>query len=775
MRRIQPRRDRPALALALCCAACPWALPAVATGPAALGQVPGPEIFDKEPTTPLELWDAADYLVRTGQVAQAVPYLTKLVQGQPDDDTLLAIRDRYGARSILRLDDYPETRPLARALADRLAEAARRNATRPERIGRFVAALTKTTEEQEYAVDRLREAGPYAVPALIKALNAPALPAEGRVKIVRNLGRLDRGAVPPLIATLDSPDTRLAADAARALARIGDARAVPQLTCLAAQGDQVSPARAAARRAILSLTGRPFDAQPRSPVRVLTDEARRYHLHRIQFPGDSVIVWDWDETARAPAPRQVSKGEAEAIFGLKYAREALRLDPADVPAQVALLGLAIEKAVERVGFPAYPADDPANTFASALAAGPDVLGQVVRTAIADGKDDLAAAAVMALGRVTDREALATDRRVNPLVEALTAPSRRVQFAAARAIVALDPRKPFPGSSQVVPVLARFVTNQPAPRAVVIDGNANRGGQLAGFLKALGYDPMLAPTGDDGFRMAAESADVELIVIDCHLIQGDWRLVDTVSNLRADARTAGIPLYVVGPLNTRYKLIDLPRRDPGVKFLVTPTGPQILEQQLGGRPSGLSDAERAGAAHEAAMLLALIAARPGNPFEPDLVRAEPALAIALGGPTTGLPASSALGDVPDLGAQRGLADVVLDPSRPAPLRRNASDQLARSIQRFGPLVTSDQEAQLFAALPQEGDPALRMGLASILGALHPEPGLTGIRLRTDPALAPPAPGAAPTAAPAANPSEAPGSAPGPAAPPAEGEGGAEAES
>src|SRR5581483_7425765 len=103
-------------------------------------------------------------------------------------------------------EDHPETRGLAKPLVDRLAEAARRNATRPERMERFVAALTKTTEEQDYAVDRLREAGPYAVPVLFRALNAPALPADDRIKIVRNMGRLDRGAVPPLIAVLDSSD-----------------------------------------------------------------------------------------------------------------------------------------------------------------------------------------------------------------------------------------------------------------------------------------------------------------------------------------------------------------------------------------------------------------------------------------------------------------------------------------------------------------------------------------------------------------------------------------
>jgi hypothetical protein len=304
--------------------------------------------------------------------------------------------------------------------------------------------------------------------------------------------------------------------------------------------------------------------------------------------------------------------------------------------------------------------------------------------------------------------------------------------------------------------------------VVIDGNTSRGSQRAGFLKALGYDPKLATTGDEGFRVAAESADVELIAIDYHLIKGDWRVVDTVSNLRADARTAGIPIYIVGPLNVQYLLADLARRYPGVKFLVTPTSPEILEQQLGGRPSGLSDAERAAYAQEAAMLLSVIASRPGNPFEKDLVSVEPALTIALNGPNTGLAASTALGDVPDPDAQRGLADVVIDPSKPAALRLNAANQLARSIQRFGPLVTADQEAHLVTVLAQEGDPAVRTALAAVLGALRPKSDATGLRLRTDPALAPPAPGGAAAANP---PTEAPPSSPTPA-PPAEAEGGTE---
>ena len=72
-----------------------------------------------------ELWDAVDYLVRTGQAKKAVPYLDKFMKSKPDDATLIAIRNRYGLGSILRLNDDPATQPFAEPLAKTLAAAAR--------------------------------------------------------------------------------------------------------------------------------------------------------------------------------------------------------------------------------------------------------------------------------------------------------------------------------------------------------------------------------------------------------------------------------------------------------------------------------------------------------------------------------------------------------------------------------------------------------------------------------------------------------------------------
>ena len=72
----------------------------------------------------------------------------------------------------------------------------------------------------------------------------------------------------------------------------------------------------------------------------------------------------------------------------------------------------------------------------------------------------------------------------------------------------------------------------------------------------------------------------------------------------------------------------------------------------------------------------------------------------------------------------LADVVLDPSKPAPLCLGAAAQLARSLDRFGPLIDADQEAKLVAALDRETDPDLRTALATALDALRPEAAATG---------------------------------------------------
>ena len=692
-------------------------------------QAPGPELFAKEPRTPLELWDAIDYLVRTDQTKKALPYLDKFMKSKPDDGTLIAIRNRFGPGSILRLSDDPVTRPFAKPLAEALVVAARNYTTRPERIKRFIGSLTKTAPEREYAIRRLREAGAYAVPFLVKALSRKGLPDKDRQQILHAMGQLDYSAVPPLVAVLDGPDPVLAADAARALGMIGDLRAIPFLTAPAALPDTPPGLRSAAREAIPRINGHSFDSQPRTPTQVLSDAAWRYHRHQIELGDEPVVIWAWDKEQNAVTPHEVSLTEAEATLGLRLAKDALRLSPGDRSAQIVHLSLMLEKAIERVGFTSFPAQDQA-TFDAAKAAGPTLLADVLKAAITDGKTDLAAVVASALGSVTDRKALSATGRPHPLVDAVYAPGRRLQFAAAKAVVKLAPTEKFPGSSRVVSTLARFLPNQALPRAVVIDANPNRGSQLAGFLINLGYDSELEVTGKQGFVAATTAADVELILISFDLFGQGWALNDTLANLKADSRTAAIPIFIYGPLNFQFRHPNLEQNYPGIRHLVQPVDAAMLKRQIKDMPLALGHAERVGYAREATELLAQIGKDRSNPMAANLSVAEPALSAALFEGETGRAAATVLGDVPDPSAQRSLADLILDPSRPVALRKDSIGELIRSIRQFGPLVTAAQEARLASMVREEGDSELGTVLETVIRTLRPAKPKAGLNQPTD---------------------------------------------
>ncbi len=682
-------------------------------------QVPGAETFEIEPKTPIELWHAIDYLIRTDQAKAAVPYLEKFSRTPPDDATLVRIRDRFGIESFLKLVDYPETQKFAEPLANQLSEATRRYLTNPDRIARSISALTRSPAEQDYAIARLREAGAYAVPPLIEAIRKPGVSEADRSLLIRGMGRLDEKAVPPLIAALDSAEPTIAANAAHAIGSIGDRRALPFLvrTATARNPAPAPSVTAAARSAIERLMGKPLEALPQSPVQLLTDAAWSYHRHRMEFPGDAVAVWDWDPAKKVPAMRVVSKAQAEDDFAQRLGQSAVDLDPNDFRAKVALISAKLEEASDRVGFDALEAKEP-KVFEAAVASGTKVLTAVMRDSITDRKPELTASAVLALGKsARDLSFSGPVGTYHPLVEALATPSRRAQLAAARSIIAIAPKDPFPGSSRLVPVLARFVDNQPQPRGIVIDGNANRASQLAAMLKELEYDADTELTGGDGFRAATETADVEVILISYDLFLGSWNLNDTLSNLRTDPRTRLIPILIYGPFHLIHTRPELTRLYTDIKFVVQPDRASELERQMGGRPSLLTPEQRGRYAIEAAELLAKLAAQPKSPFAPDLVEAVPSLTQALSQPPVAIPAAKTLGAIPSAEAQRALADVVVDSGYSLDLRKACATGLARSLKRFGALLAADQEVKLVAASRLEADAELKSGMVGVLDAIR----------------------------------------------------------
>jgi HEAT repeat protein len=704
------------------------------TGTEARAQAPGPESFATPPRTPAELWEAVDYLVRSGQAAKATPYLDAFLASNPSDEVLLQLRDQYGIGPVLRLQNDPATQAQAVPVMERFNAASRKLARDPKRLEGLVKSLTGTADEQTVAIEQLRSAGPFAVPAIVSAMSGEEVPAAARESMARALGRLDRTAVPPLEATLESPDAKVASAAAAALGRIGDPKAIPALVYPAASPGASSALRVASQTALASLTGRPFAALSPSPVRILTDAARR-RLARPPLANPSgrgglgepeeVDLWTWSEGA--PASRSVPRAEADVYQGIKMARQALEIDPSDRQAQALLVAFDLARVDPNTG--PDPASDPTGATARALAAGPSVLADAFQLGLDTGRGDLAARAVRLLGRGAGREGT-----LEPLVRALSAPDRRTRFAAAEAIIDATPGRAFPGSNRVVPVLSTFLRTQEKPRVVVIDGDVNRGNLVASVVRELGYDPIVAPDGPQAFRLAAEGADVEAIFLEPTVLQGPWRGRDLMANLRADARTAGLPVFVHGPLRRQGTLENgMMASDARTSFVVTPvdasTFKTVLERELGRMGiRALDAAEKEALAARATELLAEAATRPNSPFAADIPAAEPALSAALRQASTASSASKALGDIPDVNAQRSLADALLDPSRSAEQRLQAASDLARSLQRFGPLISAGQEQRLASLVDDPAQQALHAAASEVIGALRPRPEAVGARLR-----------------------------------------------
>ena len=187
---------------------------------------------------------------------------------------------------------------------------------------------------------------------------------------------------------------------------------------------------------------------------------------------------------------------------------------------------------------------------TATAAGPDVLGEV----LADGdrrRQDRPGRRRGHGARAGDRPRGARPAAAGPIRWSRRSrrPGAGVQFAAAKALVDLAPTAavprlepgrphPRPVRDHPEPAPRRGHRRQPEPRAASSPASSGPWATM----------PILEPTGDEGFRAAAETADVELILISHDLFQGAWGLDRHPGQPPGRRPDRGLPVFVYGPLD-----------------------------------------------------------------------------------------------------------------------------------------------------------------------------------------------------------------------------------
>jgi CheY-like chemotaxis protein len=748
--------------------------------------------FFNKPTTPLEFWKAVQFEIDVGRYDLAARQLHGLIDKKPEDKDLLAILDREGMSAFLRLRtirtwskvpaENAQAKTDVETLIGMVTAAQKRLLTDPDRLGRLVRNLNGEPEERDYAVQELYRSGAYAVPFLVDALK-DADP-DDRANILFALKRMGADAVPAILAATENPDPIVQAeliDAVRDRARTQqiynpltkkvETRTRSDLPLLRQRAETDpspwwfalthSPSDAVRRAALRGLSDL-FGVQPAllpQAKQELTATAERYYQHKVRFldPGH-VTVWRWDGkrlVAGWPGATTVTTSQAEQYYGLHFARAALAIDPSYRPAQVVFLSLALEKGVERSGLDGSLDKGAPEVKNLVDRVNPGLVVAVLERALNDGVQPVILGALRELGDLADsRAALPTgERGESPLVRALYFPERRIQMAAAVALLRLPrptapPNTPRAGQpaapvapARTVEVLRRMAAAEPVaagkPKVLVAFEKEDVTTPASQALEKAGFVPVVAHTGRDVLRRLNAAADIDLLLIDAGL--PDPGLASLLGQLRSDANTGLLPVVVLVPpdregrvrlLTDHYRNVNVAPQglalDPdGLKrilpvLIIEAVGPPLDGSQL--RAYG----------EQALTWLARMAKGEAAGYD---IRpaAETVLDVLRAGRLSKegqLAAIEVAGHLPGARPQRELAEVVIDPSRDPAVRAAAGRQLVRQIEQRGPALAASEVAAL-QGVYADGRiaPAVRDQVALVLGTLRPSARTTGERLES----------------------------------------------
>src|SRR5262249_54461763 len=292
----------------------------------------------------------------------------------------------------------------------------------------------------------------------------------------------------------------------------GDRRAVPYLWYFAGAEKVAPEVRTKAREAIAYLLQTRNDQLP-TPKRALTDEAAKYYRHQIAFPdGQRVRVCRGDGKNLVSSLRTASK--AEEYCGLHFAKQALEIDPAYHDAQVILLSLALEKAVEPLGYDQPLTKGPPAINELLATVNPQLVTDVLERALEERRTAVILGAARTLGGLAEVRAQRPGAKEEPaLVRALKYPDHRVQLVAADALLRIPGSPGSPAAARIVEVLRRTAAAEPAARVLIADGNRDRAMAVADAAKKAGFEPIAAATGREALRLIQDAGNIDVILID----------------------------------------------------------------------------------------------------------------------------------------------------------------------------------------------------------------------------------------------------------------------
>lgn len=672
-------------------------------------------ILETEPTTPAECARAAKILAQLERPDLSRQFLQRVIDAKLSEDELAALADQFGSGMFINLAAREELLPEAKTVADAVLAAA--NQVVQKRVPEFIAQLRDPSPDvRRGAMENLKKARAAAIGPMVAVLaDAGRVAEHGR--ILGALIAMRREAAGPLISLLERSDPRLMAQAIRALAAM---EAKESLIYLLGPytSDASDPAiREAAATAIERLVGH-LPSKPQA-IRLLRERAQAYFdgSQPVRAEADGqVTLWKWDAGAKQCTWRKYSPEDAALVLAARLARDAFALAKDDAEIRLLYLATMLEAAAYETGLDRPLQTGEGTAVEEATGFGPEVIEDVLEYAVDGGHTAAATAAAQILGRSGKTDLLLRQgESPSPLVLAVRHPDRRLRTAAVGAVLQLQPKGPFPGSSYVPESLAFSAASTGTRRALVACTTTDFARQLAGMLSGQGFDVDTATTGRELIQLAIASPDYELALIDV-TIEGPTADV-LLQQLRHDYRAAKLRVGLIARDGYLERAQHIARSDATALAFSRPHSDESIAWQveqletLGAR-TFLAHAERQRQAVEALQRLAEIGGSDSRLY--DVYRWQQAPLGALYAPKLSVHAAAVLEHLGTPESQRALVELASRWTQPLPTRAAALAAFRGNTRQYGILLTTEEIRRQYDRYNRSGD--LDEKTQQILGAI-----------------------------------------------------------
>ena len=405
-------------------------------------------------------WNDFLHYTAIGRFDLAAGFAQKIIESKPNPIELLSLSEENprGYAILVKVHaDNPDLAPLASQILDIIEKGRFMRRTDSEIILEEIKRLSSTVRGKYTAIERLRNAGEYAIPYMIDALCDQSRKAEF-VNITTALPEIGKATLRPLTASLIMDDVIVKAEVIKALGKIGYSESLGYLKFIA-ENDSSQQLRQFATDSMGQIDSA---SMKKSAAELFYELAENYYYKAESLcPAADVNyanIWFWDKDAKRLIRQEVNKAYFHELMAMRCCEWSLRADP-DFGNAISLW-LAAFFRIEGTGiaYPKYFGSGHANAMTYATTMGAEYLHQALARAVKDKDAVVALGVVEALGKNAGEKSLMYRLKTSqPLIDALTLDNRAVKFSATIALALAGPVEKFSENELVAKNLAEAVS------------------------------------------------------------------------------------------------------------------------------------------------------------------------------------------------------------------------------------------------------------------------------------------------------------------------------